>query len=637
MRLRLFKAARRIISDTGKMRAYSRNSRKYREMISEPMSIDDSFNEFLQQIANAVSTVLHFDVTVANHQLVRVAGTGRYAPLIGQRLPASCSFAEVARKRRPYMVTDRNNDPVCEGCAGKTGCSETCHMCYPLSVGDISLGVIALVGFTDEQRHRIQQHGNEYMDFLHQMARLVEKAAQSDIASQELRKTHKQLQGIVESAGEGIIAIDEAGNVVCCNKAAVKTLKLENADIVGKNIRNIFPSAPIFQTAATGTQYKHLEVLLRGPGKAVRLMSTASPLVSEGGIIGAVALVRSIEDVTKVAYQMTNGQPTAPIEDILGDSPAIRKAKQMALRTAMSPSFVLLRGESGTGKELFARAIHYHSPRSHGPFVAVNCAAVPEELLESELFGYEDGAFTGARRGGKPGKFEVASQGTLFLDEIGDCSLRLQAKLLRALDSGEIQRVGGTHTMKTNVRIVSATNKNLERMVEDGEFREDLYFRLNVIPIWIPPLRERKEDIVPLFSYFLHKYSAAMDCVAPNLSPEATTILLHYQWPGNVRELQNTAQYVLHTCVDEVIRPHHLPARFKQASSLETAIMPDVESEPASVENWERKLIENGLKRLGNIPKAKDILAEQLGMSRATIYRKIKKYGLDDHTTAPDH
>ncbi|HXL04870.1 MAG TPA: sigma 54-interacting transcriptional regulator [Bacillota bacterium] len=602
-------------------------------MTSTLMCIDDSFNEFLQQIANAVSTVLRFDVTVANHQLVRVAGTGRYKSLIGQELPASCSFAEATRKKRPYMVTDRNNDPVCDGCAGKAGCIETCHMCYPLSVGDTSLGVIALVGFTDEQRHRIQQHGNEYMDFLHQMARLVEKAAQSDIAKEELRKTHNQLQGIVESVGEGIIAIDETGNIVCCNNAAVKTLKLEDADIVGKNIKRVFPSAPIFQIAATGTQYKHLEMLLRGQGKAVRLMSTASPLVSEGQIIGAVALVRSIEDVTKVAYQMTDGQPTRAIEDILGDSPAIRKAKQMALRTAMSSSSALLRGESGTGKELFARAIHYHSPRSHGPFVAVNCAAVPEELLESELFGYEDGAFTGARRGGKPGKFEVANEGTLFLDEIGDCSLRLQAKLLRALDSGEIQRVGGTHSMKTDVRIVSATNKNLERMVEDGEFREDLYFRLNVIPIWIPPLRERKEDIIPLFSYFLHKYSAAMDCVAPNLSQEATQILLHYEWPGNVRELQNTAQYVLHTCIDEIIRPQHLPARFKEASAPDKTIMPDVAPKVTSVESWEKKLIEDGLRRLENVPKAKDILAEQLGMSRATIYRKIKKYGLDTPTT----
>ena len=605
---------------------------KYREMTSVPMCIDNSFDEFLQQIADAVSTVLRFDVTVANHRLVRVAGTGKYANLVGQHLPASCSFAEATRKKRPYVVTDKDNDPVCEGCAGKAGCQETCHMCYPLSVSDISLGVIALVGFTQDQKRRIQQHANEYMDFLHQMARLVEKAAESDIATQRLRKTHKQLQGIVESVGEGIIAIDEAGNVVCCNQAALKTLKLEHADIVGENIKQIFPSAPIFQIAATGTQYQHLEVLLRGREETVRLMSTASPLVSEGQIIGAVALIRSMEDVAKVAYRMTNRQPTAPIEDILGDSPAIRYAKQMALRTAMSPSFVLLRGESGTGKELFARAIHYHSPRRHLPFVAVNCAAVPEELLESELFGYEDGAFTGARRGGKPGKFEMADEGTLFLDEIGDCSLRLQAKLLRALDSGEIQRVGGTHTIKTNVRIVSATNRNLERMVEDGEFREDLYFRLNVIPKWVPPLRERQEDIVPLFNYFLHKYSAAMDCTAPSLSEEATEILLHYQWPGNVRELQNTAQYVLHTCVDEVIRPRHLPARFQQTCAVGTAIMSYAESEPASVESLERKLIEEGLHRLGDVPKAKDILAEQLGMSRATLYRKIKKYGLDNHS-----
>lgn len=596
------------------------------------LHLDNSFYEFLQQIADAISTVLQFDVTVVDHQLIRVAGTGRYRALIGQRLPASSSFADAVSKKRPYTVTDRNSDPICEGCAGKAECRETCHLCYPLSMDDIPLGVIALVGFTDEQKRRVNQHGDEYMGFLHQMAHLVEKAAQSDIATQELGKTHKQLQGIVESVGEGLIATDEAGTIVCCNKAAIKALKLDDADVVGKNIKQYFPTAPILQIGSTGTEYKSLEVLLRGPSQAVRLLSTASPLVSEGQIIGAVALVRRMEDATKVAYQMTDGQPNPALEDILGNSPAILRAKQMALRTAMSASFVLLRGESGTGKELFARAIHYHSPRNSHPFVAVNCAAVPEELLESELFGYEDGAFTGARRGGKPGKFELADQGTLFLDEVGDCSLRLQAKLLRALDSGETQRVGGTHTIKNNVRIVSATNKNLEQMVKDGEFREDLYFRLNVIPLLIPPLRERQEDIVPLFNCFLCKYSATMSCVTPCLSAITTEILEHYQWPGNVRELQNTAQYVLHTCVDGIIQPEHLPVRFKATTHVtasEKEITPDTGIGLASVESWEKKLIEEGLRRLGNIPKAKDMLAKQLGMSRATIYRKIKKYGLD--------
>lgn len=596
-------------------------------------NLDESFNEFLQQVANAISTVLHFDVTVVNHELVRVAGTGRYSTLIGQRLPASSSFADVVSKNRPYIVADKSNDPICQSCARQENCSETCHMCYPLSIGDTPIGGIGLIGFTDEQRRRMKQHGAEYMDFTHQMARLVEKAARSDIVAHELEKTHGQLQGIVESVGEGIIAIDDAGTIVCCNQAAISALKLDGTEVVGRSIESLFPTAPLRQIAATGRQYKHLEVLLRGPSGTARLVTTASPLISEGQIVGAVALVRSAEDLAKAVYQITNNQPSSAMEDILGNSPAIRKAKQLAMRTAMSSSFVLLRGESGTGKELFARAIHYHSSRSSNPFVAVNCAAVPEELLESELFGYEDGAFTGARRGGKPGKFELAHDGTLFLDEVGDCSLRLQAKLLRALDSGEIQRVGGTHTIKSNARIVSATNKDLERMVEDGEFREDLYFRLNVIPIRIPPLRERQEDILPLLNYFLHKYSAAMNCVAPRLSQRTTEILQHYRWPGNVREMQNTAQYVLHTCVDEVVEPGHLPVRFKKvadaAASRETSLL-DTDRELVPIDSWERRLIEEGLRRLGDTPKAKDILAEQLGMSRATIYRKIKKYGLDD-------
>jgi transcriptional regulator with PAS, ATPase and Fis domain len=431
---------------------------------------------------------------------------------------------------------------------------------------------------------------------------------------------------VVEAVREGIVAVDADGNIICCNQAAARILRLDGLDPIGTKLADFFPDAPMLQVLSTGTGYTNREVTLSSPAGTLRHVSTATPLFSNGRVVGAVALLKTLEDVHRIAYEISESQPDRPIDHILGQAPLLQEAKQMALRAASSSASVLLIGESGTGKELFARAIHYHSARGSGPFVAVDCAAVPEDLLESELFGYEEGAFTGARKGGKPGKFELAHGGTLFLDEVGDCSLRLQAKLLRALDRGEIERVGGTRTIRVDVRLVAATNKDLEQMVRNGEFREDLYFRLNVIPIRIPPLRNRKVDILPLFRHFLDKHASRMGRETPSVSPDTEQILQDYWWPGNVRELENVAQYVLHTCAERLVEPRHLPPRLIAPGRYDGPLAP---ARSRSAPEEERKFIAEGLRRLGKTPHAKDILARQLGVSRATIYRKIKKYGLD--------
>jgi len=295
----------------------------------------------------------------------------------------------------------------------------------------------------------------------------------------------------------------------------------------------------------------------------------------------------------------------------------------MAMRVAQSSSTILIRGESGTGKELFAQSIHYASPRKNGPFIKVNCSAIPENLLESELFGYEEGAFTGAKKGGKLGKFELAHKGTILLDEIGDMPVNMQIKLLRVLQEKEIERVGGTTTIPIDVRVVAATNRSLEELISEGKFRLDLYYRLNVVELRIPPLRHHKSDLEELIYFLLGKIAAKMGCPVPTFDHEALHYIINYDWPGNVRELENVLERCLNFLDNNIIRATNLPyhiRNYKQGKE------PNVLELKDHLEETERVAIINALKACtGNRVKA----ARILGISRASIYQKIDKYGIN--------
>lgn len=308
---------------------------------------------------------------------------------------------------------------------------------------------------------------------------------------------------------------------------------------------------------------------------------------------------------------------------ILGKSHKIISVKREVIKIAHSSSTVLIWGESGTGKELVARAIHMGSPRAEKQFVAINCAAIPENLLESELFGYEKGAFTGADPKGRIGKIEMANGGTLFLDEIGDMPISLQAKLLRVLQDREIYKIGQNNPIPVNIRVIAATNKNLEEMILEKTFREDLYYRLNVIPINIPPLRERKSDISLLASYFINKYSKILDKTVMKIENEIFEYLENYKWPGNVRELENTIEYMINMIDDNGVLDHNLiPKKIKGgATSCEVGEIP--------IDEMEKAMIEQALLVYGNSFMAKKEIASKLGIGIATLYRKIKKYDLE--------
>ncbi len=359
-----------------------------------------------------------------------------------------------------------------------------------------------------------------------------------------------------------------------------------------------------------------------------RLLSIVASMIAQ-----AVKLRRSIIEERR-RLEEENNRLKQELEErfqpknIIGTSAAMQEVFSLLAQVASSEATVLIRGESGTGKELIAHAIHYNSPRSEGPFVKVNCSALPETVIESELFGHEKGAFTGAVQTRK-GRFELADGGTIFLDEIGDLSTPLQVKLLRVLQEREFERVGGNRTQRVNVRIVTATNRNLEEMLETGDFREDLYYRLAVFPIHIPPLRDRKSDITLLADHFAEKYSTKNGKKIYRISTPAIELLSSYHWPGNVRELENCVERAVLLSTDGVIHGHHLPPTLQSADSTGTSLGGSLEEELSKLE---KELILDALKSSkGNAAEA----ARNLGISERIMGLRIKKYAIDSRRFRP--
>ena len=328
----------------------------------------------------------------------------------------------------------------------------------------------------------------------------------------------------------------------------------------------------------------------------------------------------------KVGYfiaQETTGGGLRTFDDLVGDTSVMQALKAMGKRFARSREPVLILGESGTGKELFAQAIHKASPRANGSFISVNCAALPRELAESELFGYVEGAFTGARKGGQKGKFELADKGTLFLDEIGDMPFDMQVKLLRVLQSGEIQRVGGLRTVPVDLRIISATNKDLKQAIAQHQFRADLYYRISTLSILVPPLRERAEDILPLAEHFIHRHELRLNRHPVPLPQETAEAILRYPWPGNIRQLESAVERAVHLAEGGALLPEH----FGIADLMENRRPAAPAPAQATLEDIERQAIAAALVRFGgNISQT----AFALGVSRPTLYRKMSKYGLEE-------
>ncbi|MFY9416269.1 MAG: sigma 54-interacting transcriptional regulator [bacterium] len=438
-----------------------------------------------------------------------------------------------------------------------------------------------------------------------------------------LEMQHKYQEAILESMFDGFLTIDGQGRVVYMNASGGRILGVDHKKVIGKFVGDIVDFKPvILEVLKSGRGYVDKEFMVKTSTGFKHFLKTAIPIRDENGRITAVVdTFREIKRVRKLVNKMVGAQAQFTFADIIGNSPPMREALRLARMAAHSSSPVLIQGESGTGKELFAQSIHNASSRRDGPFVALNCAALPHELIESELFGYEEGAFTGACRGGRPGKFELASGGTIFLDEIGDMPLDMQAKLLRVLEEKRVVRLGGHHYIDCDVRVIAATNRDLAQEVERGNFRRDLYYRLNVIYIPLPPLRQRGADIELFIEHFSRQIGAQLGREPYPFASEALQVMRSYPWPGNVRELKNIIERVLNMAPGPVVTGaevcKHLRSQAEQGG---------LTGEVLSMEEVERQAIQRALKVAGgNVSRA----ARLLKISRNTLYNKLKKYQLE--------
>ncbi|MDN5345520.1 MAG: hypothetical protein PWQ18_1634 [Clostridia bacterium] len=460
---------------------------------------------------------------------------------------------------------------------------------------------------------------------------------------QEARQKERELEAILEHSHDGIWIMDGGGITLRVSKSWQDFSGIKREEVIGRTVYEIVAEGYYTDSAAIHVieQRKPVTIIYRTrTGK--KALVTATPVFgADGGIWRIISNVRDITELDQYRKELEKSQENnlrfqeelkllrqqqLESSGIIARSQAMKDVLETAAQTAGSNATILVLGESGVGKDIVARFIHSISARKKGPFIRVNCGAIPETLMESELFGYEEGSFTGARKKGKPGMFELAQGGTLFLDEIGELPLQMQAKLLHVLQDRTIMRVGGVQPLNVDVRIIAATNQDLKTMVEEGKFRQDLYYRLNVIPLYIPPLRQRPDDTFPLLMHFLDKYNKRYN-LNKSISSRALELLVKYEWPGNVRELENITERLVLTSPEDMIDIKDLPAFIKEKhmTPLKDFYLSPVGSLKEAREKVEKSMLAWALKRYGSTRKA----AAALGVTQPTIVRLAHKYGLN--------
>jgi transcriptional regulator with PAS, ATPase and Fis domain len=446
------------------------------------------------------------------------------------------------------------------------------------------------------------------------------------------------LSVILEKAYEGIAVVDENGVLLEFNEAYSRFTGVKREEAIGRHVTEVIENTNLHMTVKTAIPDRGVLQVIQGQPMVVHRI----PLWKNGKVVGAIGMLifEGVSEVYEILDRLqsekikstteTKMMTTEIAEDsritmdqIIGTSESVLRAKRLARKAARTAATILISGESGTGKEVFAKSIHHLSPYYNGPFISVNCGAIPENLFESELFGYEEGAFTGAKKEGKPGKFELAQNGTIFLDEIGELSLLLQTKLLRVLQEREAERVGSIKKYRVDVRVIAATNRNLEQMVEAGTFREDLYYRLNIIRLHLPPLRERKEDIPTLLAHFSKEICNKYNIVEKQFTSAAVASLVNNPWKGNIRELVNTIEQTVIMSDKDMIDVSDLPKVMRKKSTDDRINLSLIEQAKSVGEEAEKQLI---LETLEEVDGNKSQAAIKLGIHRTTLYQRLRKY-----------
>ena len=573
----------------------------------------------IQRFARMLASVLQLEVEIVDENLCRVAGTGAYGKFLGRQLSGNSRLLRhVLETKTEKVVTQSRFDPLCEGCDSKENCREKAFLGTPVILQDRCVGVISLIVVTHEQQEHISDNLREFSDYVRHISTIfVSKLLEDQGPGDNISKIFATM---IDNMDQGVLVVDADNRVQFVNQTALKTLGVVQNNIIGKPVR----FRPL--TFESNFTHGHMQHIVSWDDKSELIIGQLHNI--QGRQLFLMAFHQS-----HTSFSVANAPDEPHIEQLVGECRVMRQLKRLISRIAPSPSSVMVVGESGTGKEVVARAIHKLSGRRNKPFIAINCAAIPEQLLESELFGYVKGAFTGASANGKTGLIQAANTGTLFLDEIGDMPLMLQAKLLRAIEAREILPIGASSPIQVDIRIISATNQNLAQFIAEGKFREDLFYRLNVIPITLPPLRERQEDIELLVHYFLHLHTRRLGSVYPGIAPDVVEILRKHRWPGNLRELSNLMEYLVNVVPSgEVIDSTLLPPNLLNNGTTEQSDVTEASEAHLSLddaggtalEEMEKQMIREALSRHNS----KKEVADELGIGIATLYRKIKKYEL---------
>lgn len=586
------------------------------------MTVLQKYKIELTRITQVVSTFFAIDIAVFDRKSRLVSYTDAYLRQKGQLVHAP-SIKE-AMDHGKVLVNKPGHMPACLGCRFKGQCPATIEILRSIHIDGSPAGVVSFTSFSKDGHDRITRDTQLYVDAVDIFADWIIDTVLSKERNRKANSNARMLQGSLDLSSTALFTVDHLGAIVQCNQPTIKLFSF--CDLFTRSIYHILPP-DLADKVLEGQSFSEIRVRLNNRLAFVSALPAGTP----GKFDGAVIAIRQNQSRPegKRVRGLTGDRTT--LDSLKGSSRAITQVRQQAAKMADSLSTLLITGETGTGKGLLAKAIHSAGHRSDGPFVSINCGSIPATLFESELFGYEEGAFSGARKGGKPGRLELAEGGTLLLDEIGEMELHLQVKLLNVLQDSSLQRVGGVTPIPIDVRIIAATNQDIEELVRLGKFRSDLFYRLNVIPIDMPPLRSRRDDIEVLAVAFLQEYNEKLNKKITSISPELLSMLLEHEWPGNIRELQNIIEYCVNMEEGDTLTLHSLPDRFLHNRTVSYGQQPIERRESKTVDPEHAKILA-GLNRHGWTVKGKAAAAAELGISIRTLYRRLKLIRLTDVT-----
>ena len=561
----------------------------------------------VKKYSEIVSKVINIDVEIMDSSFTRIAGTGTLKEKVGLNMKdESHIYHQVLKTKKTIIIFEPREDTHCFTCQKKDLCKEELEISTPIIYQDEVIGVIGLICFEKDKKYDFIEKKDLYIQFLEQIAEFISYKVYAYFSSLQLKRDNEILSNIIDRVQDIILLTNRKNQIELINQKGKNILgTISKNEKVNLKTSSIFLNQKEFNFSYSGKEISAIgDIFTFSLEKNTELTKT-------------LFVFKEISEFKKYLLSFHSNSSI-----VLLESPQMQDIYSQVSKVSKNDTSVLITGESGTGKEIIAKQIHDLSSYSSGPFITVNCGAIPESLMESELFGYTKGAFTGADPKGKIGFFEKANNGTIFLDEIGEMPLQIQVKILRVLQDKKITPIGSRTEKQINVRIIAATNKNLEEEVEKRNFRQDLFYRLSVFPIDIPPLRERKKDIKTLVEFFIKKYYISFQKEQKEISADVYQHFLEYSWPGNIRELKNTIEYCMNMIEEneKMIDLKHLPPKFLGNKEKDEKIK--------TLKELEKEAISNLLKIYGNSSEAKKIIAKSLGVGIATLYRKLNFYNL---------